>query len=230
MKRYAILAATAALSFYATPASATLLPPASSGIVPSAFDLSTQGTLLATSSTTASALTFAGDMTSAVYLNTLGTLDFYYQVTRTGGGSTPGSDEAIQRFTTSSFAGFDVDALIYALDPDGAGPFDTANNPGLDTSTASRNASGGILEINFGANNLAGTEESATYIFRTNATAFTSGTFGVLDGSAFQGTTFAPTGAVPEPGTWMTMLAGFGAIGTALRFRRRRKVALQQLA
>ena len=34
-------------------------------------------------------------------------------------------------------------------------------------------------------------------------------------------------GAVPEPTTWMTMLLGFGAIGGAVRFRRRsKKVAL----
>ena len=35
---------------------------------------------------------------------------------------------------------------------------------------------------------------------------------------------FRPTAAVPEPGTWMMMLAGFGALGVMLR--RRRKVAL----
>jgi hypothetical protein len=32
-------------------------------------------------------------------------------------------------------------------------------------------------------------------------------------------------GAVPEPTTWMTMLLGFGAIGGAVRFRRRSKKA-----
>ncbi|HWJ58855.1 MAG TPA: carbohydrate binding domain-containing protein [Sphingomicrobium sp.] len=29
--------------------------------------------------------------------------------------------------------------------------------------------------------------------------------------------------ALPEPGTWMTMLLGFGVLGMAMRFRRRRK-------
>ena len=33
--------------------------------------------------------------------------------------------------------------------------------------------------------------------------------------------------AVPEPGTWAMMLAGIGAMGAALRSRRRRKPALQ---
>jgi hypothetical protein len=27
---------------------------------------------------------------------------------------------------------------------------------------------------------------------------------------------------LPEPGTWMTLLAGFGMLGIALRFRRRK--------
>jgi hypothetical protein len=76
--------------------------------------------------------------------------------------------------------------------------------------------------VDFGANPLDGTENSGIYIFRTNATAFTTGTFGVLDGSAFQGATFAPTTVLPEPGTWMTLLAGFGMLGIALRFRRRK--------
>ena len=38
--------------------------------------------------------------------------------------------------------------------------------------------------VNFGSNNLVGTENIATYIFRTNATKFASGAFGVIDGSA----------------------------------------------
>ncbi|MEH3103914.1 MAG: choice-of-anchor A family protein [Sphingomonas phyllosphaerae] len=39
---------------------------------------------------------------------------------------------------------------------------------------------------------------------------------------------FRPTAAVPEPRTWMMMLAGFGMLGATLR--RRRKVALQSVA
>jgi hypothetical protein len=40
-------------------------------------------------------------------------------------------------------------------------------------------------------------------------------------------TPFSPTiGAVPEPGTWALMLAGFGALGAGLRARRRREMVL----
>jgi hypothetical protein len=78
--------------------------------------------------------------------------------------------------------------------------------------------------VNFGANNLVGTENSTTYIFRTNAFAFTAGTFGVIDGSALQGPTFAPT--VPEPATWAMMLGGFALAGMATRRSRRPRRAL----
>jgi hypothetical protein len=39
----------------------------------------------------------------------------------------------------------------------------------------------------------------------------------------------AQTAAVPEPGTWMMMLAGFGAAGFALRRSRRRRLATADL-
>ncbi|WP_404829577.1 PEPxxWA-CTERM sorting domain-containing protein [Sphingomonas aliaeris] len=71
-------------------------------------------------------------------------------------------------------------------------------------------------------NGLTGTENSATYIFRTNATAFNNmGTFGVIDGSTLQGMTFQPITAVPETATWGMMIAGFGMTGAAMRTRRR---------
>jgi hypothetical protein len=107
---------------------------------------------------------------------------------------------------------------VSAGDPDAAGTFKAVNNPGGSTTRANRGFDGTVIETNFqgaGANGLIGTENSATYIFRTNAYAFQSGTFGVLDGSSLQGITFAPT--VPEPATWAMMLAGFGLIGGVAR-------------
>ena len=184
------------------------------------FNTATRGTLLASSSTSGTALTFAGTFNSAVYLNTLGTLDFYYQVVRTGAGTTASNE--IQSFTVQAFNGFSINALR-----DGAfnaAGFLTANNPGTFTSVGTRSFSGQVAGVNFGANNLVGTENSTTYIFRTNATAFTSGTFGVIDGSTLQGATFAPT--VPEPATWAMMLGGFGLLGGAVRRSRRATTVL----
>jgi hypothetical protein len=45
----------------------------------------------------------------------------------------------------------------------------------------------------------------------------------VLNSSTFD-PRFAAAGAVPEPGTWLLLLAGFGMVGTALRRRRRQPV------
>ena len=68
----------------------------------------------------------------------------------------------------------------------------------------------------------------------------------LMDGGTFDALKFVVTGttfkevkqisidqldqAVPEPGTWALMLAGFGATGFALRRSRRRKVLLTQAA
>ena len=47
--------------------------------------------------------------------------------------------------------------------------------------------------------------------------------------AAFAGTlAFAPSAAIPEPGTWAMLLAGFGIVGYSLR--RRRKLAKSVLA
>ncbi len=72
---------------------------------------------------------------------------------------------------------------------------------------------------------------SASFVAASDQTALT---FRNLDpGSDFVNgldnvsVTLAQAGAIPEPGTWLTMIAGFGAIGAALR---RRKRALAVLA
>lgn len=216
MKRYLLLAAALLTT---SPAMAAQVFPGngigSPGATIDLFDASTRGTLLAYSETSATALTFATKFRSAVYRNTSGRLDFYYQVERTGPGGT--SSNSIEKFTAADFGSFDTFAFRDGSDFDGAGGFLAAGNPGTFTSKASRSFDGNVMGVNFGSNNLAGTENSTTYIFRTNALSFTAGTFGVIDGSAVQGVTFAPT--VPEPATWAMMLCGFAAIGAAVRRR-----------
>jgi hypothetical protein len=208
-----------AAALVAMPAQATVLLPGAQTQPFSPFDFNTQGTRIAFSEVQGQALTFAGIFRSAVYRNTDGKLDFYYQVERTGPGSNAtGNDHEITKFTVAAYNGWLVDALVSAGDPDGAGAFKAVNNPGGSTTAANRGFDGTVVEVNFqgiGPNGLIGTENSATYILRTNAFSFQSGTFGVLDGSSLQGITFAPT--VPEPATWAMMLAGFGLIGGVAR-------------
>ncbi|GAO39761.1 hypothetical protein SCH01S_39_00460 [Sphingomonas changbaiensis NBRC 104936] len=182
------------------------------------FDASTRGTLLAYSETSGGAFTFSTKFRSAVYRNTDGHLDFYYQVERTGAG--PSGNNAIQKFTGADFGAFDTFAFRDDSDFDGPGGFLAAGNPGTFTSLASRSFDGNVLGVNFGSNNLVGTENSTTYIFRTNAFAFKAGTFGVIDGSTVEGPSFAPT--VPEPATWAMMLGGFSLLGVVARRRRAR--------
>ena len=226
MKRlFLSLAATvAAISAVPAQAAGTIIAPGTSGLTFTSFaaDAATQGTVLATTSVSGTALTFSGILRSAVYLNTLGTIDFYYQVIRTGPGSaTANNNQAIDAFTAADFSGWTVEGYVSATDPDGAGFFTAVNNPPSSTTTTGRSASGISLQTDFGANGLDGTENSATYIFRTNARNYTAGTFGVIDGSSYSGFAFAPAvGTVPEPATWGLMLAGFGIVGGALRRRK----------
>jgi hypothetical protein len=234
MKKIVLPLALAAATVFAAPASATELLPNSAGVAFSAFDTSTRGTLLGyIESDTSPAFTYTGIMRSAVYQNTLGTLDFYFQVAI----NTINAGDEVFNLTGSSFMGFTVDALVDATDFDGAGMFEAANNPNLDgpagsTTTASRSGSGSIIRADFGSNGLeAGGQTSATYIFRTNATNYDrGGTFTTQDGSVAQRLNFAPAAAVPEPGTWAMMLLGFGAIGFGMRRRQRPMSHAMQIA
>ncbi len=226
MKKFVLSAALLASAALAAPAQAVILPPGSSGLTFSPFGpiSGTQGALIAFTSVSGSALTFSATMRSAVYRNTGGTLDFYYQVDHLGAGAE--GNEEVTGFTASNFNGWIVDAFVSGADPDGAGAFKMVFNPvpaGGSTTTVGRSPSGNVLQTDFhgtGFNGLVMGENSATYIFRTNARFFKRGTFGVIDGSTFQGFAFAPT--VPEPATWAMMIAGFGLVGGSMRVRARK--------
>jgi hypothetical protein len=200
----------------ALPVAATIVPAGSKGIVFAPFVTATQGTLLASQMISGQSFTFAGDLSVAVYRNTLGTLDFYYQFSRTGNGTT--GNDAVETITGANYEGFLVDAMFSDGDVDGAGIFTASNNPGT-PATAQRNTSGGVLGIDFAPlNPVSGHEVSGTYIFRTDATSYSVGTFGVIDGATFQGLAYQPSSsAVPESATWALFLAGFGTIGARLR-------------
>jgi hypothetical protein len=237
IKKLVPIAAVFAFSLSLTaPAQATVLLPNTTLQPTAPFPAGTEGTVLASQSFTGQAFTFGATFNQAVYRNANGTLDFYYQVIRTGAG-TAGNSE-IRSFTVANFDGFFVDAFVNGADTDGAGPFVPVNNPALANGTASgstttfgRSPDGNVITTEFGANGLTGTENSTTYIFRTNATTFNNlGFFGIIDGSTLSGRTFAPTAAVPEPGTWGMMLIGFGALGVSMRRRRRSNALVAKVA
>lgn len=70
---------------------------------------------------------------------------------------------------------------------------------------------------------LAGPLAAGTHVITVNGVTGSSGN-GAFGGNL----NLSPAAAVPEPGTWMLMLLGFGAIGVSVR--KRRKPALAQLA
>lgn len=212
----------------AAPASATQILPGQTGLSFSALDTSTRGTFLGSRTQSGVAATIAGTVAQAIYRNTLGGLDFYFQVFRTGGTA------EIDGLNVSSFAGYTVDALTDGSDFDGAGPFAAVNNPALADGTPSgsttrlgRSNDGAVLRVDFGLNGLSGSENSTTYIFRTNATnANLLGNATVSNGTSFNVTAPQPIGpAVPEPATWAMMLVGFGAVGFGMRSAKRRSDA-----
>jgi len=219
-----VSAATLSMALATIPAAAVSIMPGDTLLPPDAFGpiSATQGTLQASTTFVGSALTFSAIFRQAVYLNTLGTLDFYYQVVQTGPGSI-GENQEIKSFTVADFQGFTVDGFAAAGDPDGAGIFASAFNPPSSTTTFGRSGPiGRVVQTDFGGNGLVQGETSATYIFRTNATAFDfRGTFGIIDGSTVSGLTYQPivAAAVPEPAMWAMMVLGFGAVGSTMRRR-----------
>lgn len=149
--------------------------------------------------------TVSGTMRSAVYMNSGGTLDFYYQYSNNLG------FDPIHRLTMSSFRNFTTD-VGYRLTP--IGQF-TAGT--VIPNEANRNTSGSVVGFDFDTPlSIPPGATTTTLVIRTNANQFGPGFASVINGSA---TTVASFGPVPEPASMAAL--GLGAI--ALIRRRRRK-------
>lgn len=228
--RIALLALASGLAIAASaPSQAATLIAGQTGVTATAFDATTRGTQLAIRTESGVAPTIAGRVAEAVYANTLGGLDFYFQIFRTGG------TNEIDGFNAGDFTGYTTDVFTDATDNDGAGAiFSTPNNGFLANGTASgstttfdRSTSAAVVRGNFGLNGLSNTENSTTYIIRTNATNYALNGFATVNNStSFNVLSYMPmaaTGAVPEPATWAMMMLGFGGMGYAMR--RKNKVS-----
>jgi hypothetical protein len=207
---------TAAAIFSAPSASATVLLPGEDHVPFSAF-VGSLGTQVDSNVISGVAPTFRATLWTAVYRNDNGWLDFLYQVRYDGPGAS--GAEPVERISASNFDSFPVDAQISYADIDGAGFFSASNMSAARAPTADR--SDGVLGVDFNVlDKLSAGEISPIVIFRTDRTNYTSGFAQVSDGTSFFGAAFQPTGVVPETTTWMTMLIGFGALGSVMRRRR----------
>lgn len=226
----AMLSAVAAAAIASPALAAHALPPGDFGS-PFATPLAATGALLADTGLQPIALTVAGTtlsvlMRAAVYDAPGDNLDFFYQITNTAASNT-----SVEELSFADFTGFTVSGAWQQLNAFGVFVAGVE-----EADSAERNfdgdALGAVFDTNLFADVDAGTnanlnpgETSAIFQYRVAATRFTAGTFTAQNGIAVTGAGFAPTAAIPEPGTWALMIIGFGSAGAMLRYRRRLAVA-----
>lgn len=152
--------------------------------------------------------TTSGTITSAVFREGTGTLDFYYQVN-----NNPTSATAIARLSATSFLGFST-SLGFLVDGStlAGGTFVNGTVAPV-TADSSLFPPGAVIGFNFNppvASEIAPGTTSYVLAISTNATSFTAGNAEVLDGGSQTVAAFQPAGTptVPEPSSMILMGSG----------------------
>jgi hypothetical protein len=169
------------------------------------------GTLLDSASTLVSNMSYNGTARAAVYDTGTG-LDFYYQFTNNAS-----SVNGIERFTAADFSSLGTSAVSVFQTSAAFGIF----TAGIEEAENADRTNFGVIGFNFvldATPKLRPGETSFTQIVRTNARAYTTGTFGLIDGYADNAKGFAT--AVPEPESYALLLAGLGVMGALVRRRK----------
>ena len=150
----------------------------------------------------------SGELRTAVYRNSTGTLDFYYQVVNNATSAT-----ALARESNANYAGFDTQTGFRL---DGSSLPDTIfTDGGVIPFTVDRSGSGIVVGFNFGPLDLdrilPGTT-SAVLVISTNAMNYTAGIAAIIDGGTATVSAFQPDEVIPEPGTYMMLAGGVGML------------------
>jgi hypothetical protein len=204
--------AVALVGVYST-ANATALvanvPTASVDSAPAFFG----GSLLDSVSTNISNISYNGIARTAVYDTGTG-LDFYYQFTNNSS-----SKNGVDRFSAYDYSSLGASQISVFQTSVGFGIFSN----GTEQSDYADRTLAGVIGFNFvpnGASKILPGTTSFIQIIRTNATSYTAGNFGLLDGIADNAAGFAPTSPVPEPESYAMIIAGLGLIGFVARRRK----------
>jgi len=156
--------------------------------------------------------TFNGSLRSNVYTNDTSNpfgpnaLTFVYDLV-----NGPGSPDAIDRLTVSSFAGYQTDVSFTPV----PGP--------IAPRTVTRSLNGAVVgfEFNVPGFPLVANSVATPLVVQTNAFNWTPSLASVIDGSATSVASLAPTAIIPEPATIALILGGL-ALLTSVRHRKPR--------
>jgi len=153
---------------------------------------------------TTTAGTTSGSLTTAVYREPAGTLDFYYQIQNAAGSAT-----AIDRETSVNFGSFGT-SVGYRTDGSSLPGGEFVNGNSAAPFSADRNVTGSVVGFTFSPPETAKIQPgttSVTLVISTDSTAFTAGNATIIDGGAQTLAAFQPA-AVPEPASLGLLAAG----------------------
>jgi len=158
--------------------------------------------------------TIAGNVASAVYSNTLGGEDFFYQFTVNNTSTAPAT-----AFSASDFTGFTV---AVGQSNSTTGMSSDFSEGGTLSTLAQLNSGTVTFNFNAGGNGIVGIGgQSGTLLVRTNAHSFGVNNGSVIGGAAANAAIFAANSIpTPEPGVLALIVPGLLGIGGMIRRRK----------